>query len=261
MTYHIFNHLSTLISIVYIYCLNMYCSSLIMNSANFYRFLSRNGTLVIGDSRCCCLQGTFKDGDIIVYAYRGAGILTVVDKAKSLIKRHDPVACLLLCGINDMTTLNRSTRVIKPRLYDAFDLANLIIGLLLQARRELVLLFPEVRIIFGGIIGVALNTYNNLTGVSPSQIIVDDAITQINSYIRLLNQLVLTSQPRMTSKVHCWRKGIRTNYYHLLRDGLHLGPTVRETWIREITNFHVNNSATASLCSVEPTWATVNEPS
>lgn len=160
-----------------------------------------------------------------------------------------------------MTNMHRSTRVIKPRFSDAFDLANFTINLLLQARGELTVLCPEVRIIFGGIIGVTLNIYNNLSGVSPCQTIIDDAITQINCYIRLLNQLVLTSQPRMTSKVHCWRKGIRKNYYHLLRDGLHLGPTVRDTWIREINNLHVNNSAIASLCSAELTWTTVNEPS
>lgn len=193
------------------------------------------------------------------FAFRGAGIKTICQKAKHLVHKYNPVTCLLLCGINDVTVLNRESRTIRPRLTDSFDLANYIIGLILQGRRELTALYPDTRFIFGGIIGVALNTYNQLPGNSPLQLVVDDMITQVNCYLRLLNQLVLVSQPRLTSKVHCWRKGTRKNYYHLLHDGLHLGPLVRDTWIREILALHRRNIA--SLCLVERLAAPVNKHS
>lgn len=216
---------------------------------------------MIGDSRCCCLLGCFRSNDIRCFAYRGAGILGLCGKARMLVRRYNPVSCLLLGGVNDMTLMNKRTRVIKPYLLDPFDLANYVISLFLQVRQELTVLFPGTKFVFGGIIGVFLNTYNKLPGTSPYQYIIDDAITQINSYLRLLNQLVLASQPRLTSKVHCWRKGTRKNYYHLLRDGLHLGPLIRDTWFSEITKFHTRNSALAPLCSADLNCATVREPS
>lgn len=227
----------------------------------FFSIRARRGTLVVGDSRCCYLRDIFEGSDIRCYAYRGAGIMTVCDRAKGLIRRYNPVSCLLLCGINDVTFMNKTTRVIRPRLSDSFDLANHIIMLILQERRNLINLYPATKIIFGGIIGVSLNTYNRLPDISPYQYTIDDTIMQVNSYLRLLNQLTLASQPRLTSKVHCWRKGVRKNYYHLLHDGLHLGPLLRDVWVREINGFHNRNSALASQCLPNQSGATVREPS
>lgn len=184
---------------------------------------------------------------------------TICQKAKNLVRRYNPVTCLLLCGSNDTTVLNRRYRTISPRFTDSFDLANYLIDLILQGRKELIALYPNTKFMFGGILGVALNVYNQLPGTSPLQVIIDDMITQVNCYLRLLNQLVLASQPRLTSKVHCWRRGVRKNYYHLLHDGLHLGALVRDTWVREILMFHHRNSA--SLCLVDQTSAPVSEHS
>lgn len=221
----------------------------------------RKGTLIVGDSRCCPLTRILNTDDITCYAYRGAGIARICEKAKLLIQCHKPTTCLLLCGINDVTFMDKVTRVIRPRYDDSFDLANYIIRLILAARRELILMFPETKLVIGGIIGVDINTYNRVCGISPLQVIIDDAITQINSYTRLLNQLTLASQPRLISKVHCWRKGIRRNYYHLLIDGLHLGPLILDVWERELKLFHQRNSAVASLCSATMNVASNREPS
>lgn len=221
----------------------------------------RRGTLVVGDSRCCSLVGPLSDEGIRCFAFRGAGVRTISHEADRLIRMYNPVACLLMCGINDATILNKRNRVIRPRFEDSFDLANYIIGLILQTRRELSDHHPDTRLIIGGIVGVSLNSYNKLPGISPMQYIIDDMITQVNSYVRLLNQLALVSPPRLTSKVHCWRKGKRKNYYHLLRDGLHPGPLLRETWMREITGFHYRNSVNASLCMTPGERATVSKHS
>lgn len=237
------------------------CSShLILMECLLYLWTS-DGIIVVGDSRCCGLVGPLSDEGIKCFAYRGAGIRTITLKARELVKTYNPTACLLLCGINDATVMNCRTRVINPRFEDAFDLANYILRLILEARAELVRIFPHTRFIFGGIIGVSLNTYNKLPGVSPLQDIIDDMITQVNSYLRILNQLVLVAQPRLTSKVHCWCKGTRKNYYHLLYDGLHLGPLLRDTWIREIIGFHRRNSANVSQYLGSNNCATVNEHS
>lgn len=132
----------------------------------FFSIWTRRGTLIIGDSRCCSLPRSFVGDDIRCYAYRGAGIRTICVRARELIHQQNPVTCLLLCGINNVTVMNKHSRVIRLRYIDSFDLANYITMLILQARSELTLLFPGTKIIFGGIIGVSLNTYNGMTGVS-----------------------------------------------------------------------------------------------
>lgn len=234
---------------------------LIPNDIYVLSLLIRCTTLVIGDSRCCYLRDKFDGTGIRCFAFRGAGLWTICEKAIELIQQYDPDSCLILGGINDVTIMNKSTRIIRPRLSDPFDLANHIIMLVLQIRRKLTELYPTTKIVFGGIVGVSLNTYNRLPGRSFSQSVVDDTITQVNSYLRLLNQLVPISQPRLTSKVHCWRKGIKKNYYHLLYDGLHLGPLLRDVWVREINNFHNYTSALALLCWPNQPGAAGNKPS
>lgn len=70
----------------------------------------------------------------------------------------------------------------------------------------------------------------------------EDAFTLSNHIIRLilrtrnslLDRFPGLPQPRLTSKVHGWKKGRRINQYYLLHDGLHLGLIVRNTWLREI---------------------------
>lgn len=246
--------------VILLFACPVYVHFISCNDSVIYIFV-RNGTLIVGDSRCCPLLRSLNDNGIICYAFRGAGIARVCENAKRLIRQHKPVVCLLLCGINDMTIMDKDTRVISPRFYDSFLLANYIVKLFLTVRSELFPMFNETKIIFGGIIGADINAYNRVPDTSPYQMIIDDAITQINSYLRLLNQLVLATQPRLTSKVHCWRKGSRRNYYHLLRDGLHLGPLIISTWIREIKLFHQRNAAVASLCSASTNFAYHYEPS
>lgn len=240
--------------------LNVY-SPLVYNDNYVLSLWPRSTTLVVGDSRCCYLRDSLDDNNIRCFAYRGAGLLTICEKAIRLIQRYNPDSCLLLGGINDVTIMNKRTRVIRPRLSDPFDLANHIIMLVLQVRREITCLCPNTKIVFGGLVGVSLNTYNRLPGRSFYQSVFDDTITQVNSYLRLLNQLVPIAQPRLTSKVHCWRKGNKKNYYHLLYDGLHFGPLLRDVWVREINCFHERSSALASLCLPNQSGATVNEPS
>lgn len=189
---------------------------------------------MIGDSRCCALRRPLTRGGTLCYAYRGAGLATIRVRATALIEQHCPKVCIILAGINDATLLDRRSRTITPLFDDAFTLSNHIIRLILRTRKLLLDRFPGLKVMFGGIIGADLARYNEDDQSAIYQSVLDDTIMQVNAYIRLLNQLTDLPQPRLTSKVHGWRRGRRVNRYHLLYDGLHLGPLVRQTWLREI---------------------------
>lgn len=113
---------------------------------------------------------------------------------------------------------------------------------MLYIRRALLKLQPDLQDVFGGINGIDLNQYNKLVGRSPDQYIIDDCVTQVNCYVRVLNKLNGSYHPRLTSKVHTWRYGRRVNHYHLISDGLHFGETVIHSWVWAILRFHQRNT-------------------
>lgn len=109
-------------------------------------------------------------------------------------------------------------------------------------RKALMKLQPNLRVVFGGLNGIELNRYNRWEGRSPCQYVIDDCVTQVNCYVRVLNRLNGNYHPRLTSKVHTWRSGRRVNRYHLLADGLHFGEIVIRSWVWAILRFHQRNT-------------------
>lgn len=131
----------------------------------------------------------------------------------------------------------------------------MVISRVLSARKLLKQKYPATKIAFGGINGIHLNRYNRLMGISQDQEAIDDAIMQVNMYIRLLNQQMRVYHPRLISKVHVWYRGKRKNNYHLLSDGLHLGRIVTRYWVRSLKRFHQVNTL-----GHKPNWICHNSP-
>lgn len=216
----------------------MFCFLGLLRSNSHFRLI----TLVVCDSRGGSLLPYITDDDVHLKFYRGARLMFVAHRASELIGCLALTSVLIAAGINDMTFRDKTTRVIKVRLEDSFDLANFVIRQIIMARAMLTRRHPGVKLAFGGINGIQLNRYNVLEGYSDSQGIIDEAIIQVNAYIRLLNQNAKVYPPRLTSKVHTWYKGRNKNNYHLLRDGLHLGHIVTRYWLRSIKRFHKVNT-------------------
>lgn len=180
--------------------------------------------------------------DIVCRVYPGATLESILPKLYGLIDRIHPISCLIAVGVNNMTQIDRTHRYVWPRMNDPFHLANYVIRKILMIRRRLLNSYPDLRLVFGGINGVDLHKFNRLPGVSPMQYVIDDCITQVNCYIRVLNWQNGSYHPRLTSKIHTWRNGRRVNKYHLLSDGIHFDMIVVYSWVWAILRFHRRNT-------------------
>lgn len=204
--------------------------------------IDRNTTLVLLDSRGAPVLRQINNPGIVCRMYRGARLQEIVRHAEELIPHIRPKSCLIVAGVNNLTYKNRCNGLVYLNYYDPFELANHIIRLVNRMRAKLIRMFPATKICFGGIVGMNLNKYNRREGFSPYQWILDEAIRQINAYLRLLSQQLQLYYPRLTSKVHAYYRGRPKNNYRLLYDGLHLGPVVCRSWVTSINRFHWVNT-------------------
>lgn len=199
-------------------------------------------TLVICDSRGRQVRSMIRNPDVIFQMFPGATLTGITSRVIGLVKRYKPISCMILIGVNDLTWKNRFNRKVRPRRLDSFHLANDVIKKVLKLRAKIRYLFPSLKLVFGGLNGIHINKYNKVPGHSAIQKVIDECVTQFNCYIRLLNRFDGNYHPRLTSKIHTWRRGRRVNRYHMLPDGLHFGDVVNQSWITAIGRFHRINS-------------------
>lgn len=197
-------------------------------------------TLVIFDSRG--RHVLVDDPTIVSCVYPGITLQTVGPKIEAAISCHTPISCLVMVGVNNLTIRDSFNRTVQVAAEDPFVLANLLIDRILALRARIKSFWPGIKLVFAGITGIDLNKYNRLPYVSKHQWIIDDCILQVNSYLRILNRSDGYYHPRMTSKVHIWKKGRRISRYHLLGDGLHPGPIVIHSWLIALARFHRINT-------------------
>lgn len=234
--------LLVLTEILYAYCIPFFTSVVLDRFMQITLLFCRNITLVISDSRGVPVAHRITDPNVVCKAIRGARMQDMVHLADRYIDAHRPSTCLILAGVNNMTVRNRHTRRVSLLYYDPFDLANHVIRVIIRVRSRLIDSHPQVRFAIGGIIGINLNHYNGIEGYSIYQWVVDEAVWQINAYVRLLNQQARLYHPRLTTKVHTYFRGRPKNQYRLLRDGLHLGEILISSWVINIERFHLVNT-------------------
>lgn len=195
-------------------------------------------TIVVADSRGRHLDMYLDHDDIKVSFQSGATIIDVARKALDIIDLHRPDVVLLMAGINDLTFRNRFTRRVRLISTSSASLSNHLIEQINHAKSLILSSFPHIKIAIGGIIGMEISTYNRRHGVSAVQCVMDDAITSVNAYIRQLNLDSSIPHPRLTSKVHTWKRGVRKNLNSRLYNGLHPGELILQSWGRQIRAFH-----------------------
>lgn len=207
-------------------------------------------TIVVTDSRGKNLDTWVNNEEVLIASYSGARLIDVAREALNIIPRFWPDTILLMAGINDVTTLNRRTRKVRLISTSRALIIQYLIQQINHAKCMITAAFPHVRVAVGGIIGLELNKYNRRRGVSCWQYVVDDVITAINSYIRQVNSDSGLPHPRLTTKVHTWRRGKRKCIYGRLYDGLHPTDLILASWARQLNLFHrlCGESTVAQLC-------------
>lgn len=194
--------------------------------------------IVITDSRGRNLDAWIENEQILVSFKSGAKLFDVALAALDIIPRHKPDMVLLMAGINDITIMNRHTRRVSLISNFSSTIINHVVGEINRAKSLIINNFPDVKVAVGGIIGICLNVYNRYPGTSRLQPVVDEAITGINAYIHQMNSDSGLPHPRLTSKVHVWKRGIRKCIYDRLYDGLHPNDIILNAWARQLNIFH-----------------------
>lgn len=159
-------------------------------------------TIVIADSRGRHLDVYVEHDDIRVSFQSGAKLVNLAFKALEIINQHSPDILLIMAGINNTTQRNRFTGRVSLISNNAPSIVSHLIQQLNQAKSIILASYPEVKVVFGGIIGIHISIYNRRRAVSPLQPVVDDAMTFINAYIRQMNEDSGAPHPRLTAKVH-----------------------------------------------------------
>lgn len=195
-------------------------------------------TIIIPDSRGCYLDTIIDDERILVSVHSGVKLRHVANQALEIFPRFRPHVILLMAGINDIRCCNRCTRQDHWINNSPSALIDHLTLELNHAKSLILGTYPEVKVALGGIIGMSLNTYNRLPGVSPVQWVIDETITAVNSNIRQVNHDSSVPHPRLILKVHRWHRGNPKNTYSRLWDGLHPSELVLEACARQIKIFH-----------------------
>lgn len=195
-------------------------------------------TIVIADSRGRNLDVWIENEEILVSFKPGAKLMDVALSALEIIPIHKPDVILLMAGINDLTILNKYTRKVRLISNSSSSMVSFMIEQINRVKSIILGSFPDVKVAVGGIIGISLNAYNRLPGTSRLQPIIDEAIIGINAYIHQMNSDSGLPHPRLTTKVHIWKRGIRKTKYERLHDGLHPSELILKAWARQLNIFH-----------------------
>lgn len=205
-----------------------------------YMFLSTIIMLmiVIADSRGRNLDAWIENEQILVSFKPGAKLFDVALSALEIIPRFKPDMILLMAGINDITIMNKHTRRVRLISNSSSAIISHVTYEINKAKSLILNSYPDVKIAVGGIIGICLNVYNRCPGISRLQPIIDEAITGINAYIHQMNSDSGLPHPRLTSKVHVWKRGVRKCIYSRLTDGLHPSDIILNAWARQLNIYH-----------------------
>lgn len=133
-------------------------------------------TLIIFDSRG--RHVLIEDPTICCCVYPGATLQTIGPKIEDMISRYTPTSCLVMVGVNDLTTRIAFNGTVQVAANDPFILANLVIDRILALRAWIKSYWPGIKLVFSGITGIDLNKYNRLPNKSSQQWIIDDCLLQ-----------------------------------------------------------------------------------
>lgn len=173
-----------------------------------------------------------------VFSYHGARLMDIVLRGMEHLYRHHPKLVIILGGVNDTTCMNPITRKIQPRFRSNSELCEHFAEIVRATRLLLSNAFPNMVVVFGGVIGADLSRYNHVAGVDPRQAEYDNSILELNRTIRQLNVMANAPHLYFTGKVHKWRQGECHHHYFLLQDSLHPGRVVLKHWASLIADLH-----------------------
>lgn len=198
-------------------------------------------TLFIADSRGrgleAALRRIYTSSEYVLIWRKGLTLLETPDFAYESICNYKPILIYVLCGICDLTRISsRDPWTAALRLPTVNELVTSYMENLDWSLSHLFSLHAVIgykpMIIYPTQTGLHFATYNSYPDdlISPSQVILDEAITIINRSIVSINRSMAISTPFLASSVHRrLRNKNRTSYAHL-SDGCHPSEALSACW-------------------------------
>lgn len=198
--------------------------------------------LVFTDSRGRDLDVYLEHPQILIKAFSGATLNSMILRSESIIRMYEPACVLYIGGTCDLTTMNRLSRQVTLRYDNVGDLLEYMINIFRSARSTATEKFQGIKIGFGGLCGLDINRYNGFATFSPLQPVIDDTVHLLNFHIKTDNIQHGLVHPTLTSRVHIVRsKKPRRNQYRLFTDGVHLSENLYIDWAKNIKRLYDDN--------------------
>lgn len=168
---------------------------------------------------------------------------------ESLLSNHRWAQIYCLTGICDLTIKDRHTRIVSIGNRDIYKLTDQYChSLRMAAERISSLSLPgeKPKCVFSPVTGLNLALYNkrsNHPGDAADQVLLNDAITLVNTEVTKFNTSLRVSTPWTSRTIHRRHRNAFTNYYDKLSpDGCHLTPAVRLHWAEALHEAVIKNT-------------------
>lgn len=207
--------------------------------------------LILADRRAQQLYTKLPSNIFKVLHFLGATFERMLTECRRHILTLRPKYLVILGGLCDMTVLDRTTRLVKLRHTDSDNLVNHMHQQVVQATELAKQFFPEMKIIFGEVCGIDIDTYNRRNGLDDPhvvlaaisqqfhQTVLNASIEKINNIIRQHNRRNRVPHPRFARKLHVVSSGRLTSHrYRLLHNGITPQPVILSDWARQIRQIY-----------------------
>lgn len=199
----------------------------------------KSKVVIITDSRGAGLQQKMdllkgKNYSAKVIVWRGKGVTAGVKDSRRNLDWIGPDIIIVLAGICDVTSLDRTTRIATVTTPDIDKMVEDYEYMMetVQHHIKVMTVGPVPKLAFGQLIGMDLAVFNRRKEVDTNQEILDNGILRINAAIAAFNSKNGASTPWLATDVHHNRKNGRkiTRYHRLAEDGIHLTDDLKDKW-------------------------------
>lgn len=207
--------------------------------------------MVIADSRGGGLQEEIDkilpaNLTVKVLTYPGRGIIRAVKESEKLINWWQPSQIYVTNGICDITTKDQVTKQVSLRDPDPQTAVASYVGSLDTVTHYMKILLDgrKYQLIFAEILGMNMSTYNGTEYPHHQQALLNTTISGVNTEIAAWNTSRNVITPWLAKEIHRNKKGgLKIHRYHkLAEDGLHLTPSLRCCWAKQIVEAICKNA-------------------
>ena len=164
----------------------------------------------------------------------GSDIERLVTKVKEAIMYVPYTHIMLQVGVNELTTKIGQTVVCNYNT--TAEIVETLKAKYLLAKKEIIE-EKEVKVILSPLIGISLSMYNKEPWYHQEQELINDAVLELNRWIKHENSANDLDTPLLDRKIHkqqgAGRKPVH-KYSKLQRDGLHLSEPIKKDWVNEL---------------------------